>query len=452
MRKNIHPRIVLALLIFGLFLISCRKNDRDNFVNNDTKELSDYKFLNQELKKFANAFIPALKNNAAKNIIRNKAKEKFDEEYEVLILDIFKEPIITSLVSPLINKTLHTNLFKRSGEVLYPQIYIPRFQYLEDNSSRLEVDTTEEVVYVFYSGNAEVDSAQGDEIYPGYVLVDDEFIYYTMVDEDYANEHEVWVFSLNESPEYYRGTLPCEIDPCAPGCPESGPGCGGGGGGGGGQGDPDDDPTDEPAARNDFPDLGHNKINFRIQNMKVTINNESWLSGASEVAIRAKLVCHNGRHLGIPGSYPDQYSSDQYSKKIGKLIDKFKRKDVKDGIWHNALNYVMQTNWQNEVPSQDPVHFIYTIFERDKWPAYVNTDEFPGYGKRYALSSPISGELAPPDGFSLYYRAEKKNTGNYPYAKSHFINTLILVTADKYAGSGLVESQSGGIYFNTVLY
>jgi hypothetical protein len=54
---------------------------------------------------------------------------------------------------------------------------------------------------------------------------------------------------------------------------------------------------------------------------------------------------------------------------------------------------------------------------------------------------------------NLRYRSGGEDKGfNLPYARFHFTNTLILATANTYAGSGLVESNLGGIAFNTVMY
>lgn len=156
--------------------------------------------MHRSLKEFANDFTPVLNSKAARNIIREKARLKFDEEYEVLIKNLFDEPVIKSLVSPSVSEKLHNDLYKRSGLHIYPQIYIPTFQYLEDNGLMHRFDSTElPPVFVFYSGDPEVDSAQNNEVYPGYILVEGEFHFYTMVDEEYANENEVWVFSLNET-------------------------------------------------------------------------------------------------------------------------------------------------------------------------------------------------------------------------------------------------------------
>ena len=170
---------------------------------------------------------------------------------------------------------------------------------------------------------------------------------------------------------------------------------------------------------------------------------ESWFSGASEVAIKAKLICHNGRDLGLP--YPAikrEYSSDQYSNKLGKLIKKVKRKDVKDQTVLN-VDYPLQKKWQNYEPQQDAVHFMYVMFERDPWPAS------PWEIEKYSPTSPYFPNEPHPGKFSLWYRSSENYDPN-PYADYRFTNTLILATSVTYAGSGIV--QNSDIAFNTIIY
>ena len=452
MKNSAFHKFLLFSFVISLTITSCKKYDKLNPDLIKPEVQNDYKFLGDRLKQFAVEIAPVIKNNEARAVIVAKAKQKFDEEYEVLIKDLFTDSRIASLVSIDKSNKLHEDLLKRSGERLYPQIYIPHYQFIEDYPStkgssalRTEEDPfIEDPVLVFYSGNAEVDSANANEVWPGYKLVGGQLQFYIMVDEAYANEHEVWVFSLNETVNSQgRVPVPCDIDPCGVGCPLPPEGCGGGGGGGG-TGSPDDDPTDAPAPRVDFPDLGHNKINFKIQYMRLRdLTREHWIAGAAEVSIRAKLVCHNGRKEGVPGGEKWEYSSDQYSNLLGKLIKKIKRKQIKDQELL-TLNYPLQTNWQNEVGIQDPVHFIYTIFERDIFPSTKHIDV------RYALNSLITNETAPGP-FNLYYRSQDNNGQGSPYARYFFTNTTLLaITPQVWAGSGLVENAS--IAFNTVIY
>jgi hypothetical protein len=196
--------------------------------------------------------------------------------------------------------------------------------------------------------------------------------------------------------------------------------------------------------RKPFPEFNHNKINFKIEYIKVASHKESWLAGSSEVAIRAKLVCHNGREEGKFDGGQMEYTSDQYSNYRGQLIIKIKRKDIKKQKLFK-VDYSLQKNWQDEVPQQDPVHFIYVMFERDSWPAALNRDD------RYGLPSPYWEGSQPISSFPLWYRSGGKKQGNnYPYARKYFTNTLTLSAVDDYAGSGQVSNPD--LAFNTVIY
>jgi hypothetical protein len=453
MRNPAPLPVSLFILLLAMLLISCKKTGPVVSASEKTLETNDFKFLHTQLKQFATVFAAALKEKAGRDFITSKAKQKFDEEYEVLIKDLFKDKQINLLVPEKESRKLHDALFERSGEHLYPQIYIPRLQYLEDYPeerrnavSRTETETpAEDPVYVFYSGDPEADSASMNEIWPGYKLVNGQYQFFTMVDETYANEHEVWVFSLNETVNA-AGLLPvpCEVDPCAPGCPLSGsPDCGGGTGGGT-AGGPDDDPTDAPSRQILFPELGHNKINFKMTSMKVHQHKETWVAGASEVAIRAKLVCHNGRDMGVAGAARKEYSSDQYSNYLGKKIKKVKRKDIKDGI-RISLDYSLQTNWQNQIINQDPIHFFYVIFERDKWPATKNKNMIDVGTSMETL------ELSP-ETFPLWYRAGGSGAGyDSPYHQ-YFFSSFRRSWWDRGYPLNVNVNSPGVFEFSTVSY
>ena len=102
----------------------------------------------------------------------------------------------------------------------------------------------------------------------------------------------------------------------------------------------------------------------------------------------------------------------------------------------------MQTNWQNQDHNQDPVYFIYTIFERDIFPATEHRDN------RYVPTSLITNE-PPPGPFTLYWRSADKNGQGSAYAKYFFTNTGFLApTANEYCVHGLVENSL--VAFNTV--
>lgn len=265
-----------------------------------------------------------------------------------------------------------------------------------------------------------------------------------MVNERYANENEVWVISINESVNSEGKYLPEDSG-------DQGPGGGGNGGGGGNSGDIDNDPEDAPTKTNYFPivEPNGNNVNFKIQKMKVFNTKEHWVSGSSEVCIRAKLTCHNGRKLGAPqtqGAEPAQYTSDQFSNYLGKLIKKVKRKDIRNGTLLD-IQYSLQQNWLNNYEFRDPVNFDYTIFERDPWPAVLVKSTHYGRYSPFDIGYTYWG--GGPN-FNQWYRSSD-NVDNSPYIIGCFSgHYLVSISGNEFAPTGLVDN--GQIAFNTVQY
>ena len=386
--QKIKLTFVLAMI---LFIAGCKKTNNDIQANiSDVIPITSQSAAKQvayaetNLKKIGTEIAKLTKDPAFVSFIHNEVNKKFDQEYEVLIENLKKNPIWSSKLN---NKNLNEGLaaFKNiggsDGGNYFPQIYLPKFQHEEDNNinnvtsnNTSNVDGNE-ILYMFYGGNAEIDTTQERESFPAYIKdASDSLIYWGQVNEEYANTHEVWVFSLNELvPNQFRLALPAE--PCEF---ETGQLCGGGGGTGGGGGgtggggsNPDTDPT--ACSRTPHPDMGyHAPVNCKIENMSLRRHNESWLSGGSEVCIRAVLNCQNNRTYG--GAYPTanfQYQSNQESNYLGRLIQKFTRRQVNNGTILN-VNYPLQTAWPTNFPLSDPIFFDYVIFERDIWPTSLN--------------------------------------------------------------------------------
>lgn len=123
-------KIVLRTFYFAAFsivLASCKKTDRlEKPIAQETVK-SDFEFLNKNLRQFAKMMAPAIQSPTGREKIREMAKRKFDEEYEVLVKDLVADPTISPLVSIVESQNLHEDLRRRSQLHLYPQVYIPRF-------------------------------------------------------------------------------------------------------------------------------------------------------------------------------------------------------------------------------------------------------------------------------------------------------------------------------------
>jgi hypothetical protein len=458
---------LIIVLVCVSSILSCRKTDK-NFeepipiTSQSVQKQIDY--ASKHLKQITEGIALFAKDKDFVSFVHVETKKKFDDEYEVLIQDLQMNSTWKQKMNvPKINNAL--NAFKNiDGSNYYPQIYIPKFQHEEDMKEEknytppTENIISELIVYIYYSGDAEVDSSTNEnESYAGYVLDStNQLVYWGMVNEEYANDNEVWVISLNESvgnggnfcpPEYVNGGYQY--------CPESlyGYCCGGDNPPppppGGCNGDPDCDPTMFAPTTIPFPELGHNKVNFRITEMVVKDGKESWLAGKSEISIRAVLNCHNDRTIGSP--YPaitQRYKSDQTANYLGNLIRKYKRREINRGT-QVLVNYNLQTNWQNSNHLQDPVYFDYVIFERDIWPAPKQTRLRTGREDR--LQTP--GGIA--DSYYLDYRSggERYNDfRQYEYYQGGFFNTQFLplpYNAIYYDGAIITNNTIG---YKTVAY
>lgn len=460
-------KIIIALLCLSSFL-SCKKIDNSfedaaaPITSQSTQK--QIEFANKHLKQITEGIAVLAKDKDFVSFVQTEAKKKFDGEYEVLIQDLQKNSTWKQKMNmPLINIAL--NVFKNiDGSNYYPQIYIPKFQHEEDMKAENNYIPTNlidspEVVYIYYSGDSEVDSATNEnDSYAGYVLdsTTNQLVYWGMVNEEYANDNEVWIISLNESVGNGGNYCPPQlINGANQYCPESVNGCCGGGNPpppGGCNGDPNCDPT--ALSLTWHPDMGlHSPVNCKIDQMIVKNHKESWLAGASEVSIRAALNCHNnlelGRHRSIAGNM--QYKSDQNSNYLGKLIAKFKRREVKNST-AKYVQYSLQTNWPVQSYGSDPIWFDYLIFERDIWPATKNEQPYDNMpGRKDFLNPPFSDEFSPT--WHLTYRANHKNNTDwrYPYVIGGFSSNINVVFGqNQYFATGYVNNTD--ITFNTIGY
>jgi hypothetical protein len=430
---------IIASIIIGT--IGCRKTDQ-NFKNEITIEnkvpitqqsiKNQIKFAEDRFKEIGIELAKLSKEKEFRRFIHNEVRKKFDGEYEVLIQDLQKDPIWGSRLStPTINNAL--NAFKNiNGNSYYPHIYIPRLLKEEKNLNARETDdyVTEDdpPTYTFYGGDdPEVEtyaSSYTNLTYPGYALnTSSQLEYVGQIDEAYADENEVWVLAINESVDDHAQLLANSGDgTVAPSCT-----------------DVDCDLAENSSNTPIFDNsAGHATVNCKIVDMVIKDPKEGWVSGAAEVSIRAKLSCYNDRERGMPD--PAQtlhYRSNQYSNLLGKLIRKFKRKEIKHQDIIN-VNYTLQTDWPNGFPLIDPIYFDYVIFERDAWPAASRPNT------RYGRSDQLNTSLPNADNWEQKYRSDEKNgyTWHFPYSVGSFVNsTFFSPYPSQYYYTGYVNNS-----------
>lgn len=429
-------QLLLLQLIFIVVFTGCKKTENSFEKHEGKNEILNKSYAEQvqyaeaNLKQIGKEIARLTTNPEFVNFVHESVTKKFDDEYEVLIKDIkndyrWKERLNTTTV----NKAL--DAFKNlDGSNFYPQIYIPKFQAMEDdgislstaNSVASSSQLVVPIIHVFYAGEAEVDSSNGDEVMPGYITdANGNLVYWGMVDSAYANNNEVWVYSLNESVNNAGGSCPPQefngVNFVNPDCE---PGGGGDGGGTGGGEQPctgvDCDEFELPSNTPVFPELGHAKTNFKIEKMTIKDPKESWLSGAAEVSIRAKLHCHNNREEGkVSPAAEAHYRSKQYSNLLGKLIKKFKRKEIKNQT-QVYVNYAVEYDWQYSNFTTDPIYCDFVLFERDAWPAKKNLRNVSGRNDLFQSPSVTT------DPWKQNYRSAFKayETKHYPYREGTF--------------------------------
>lgn len=432
-------KLIIALLCLSSN-ISCRKTDKtfeEAIPITSQSAQNQIEYANKQLRQITEGIAVLAKDKDFVSFVQTEAKKKFDGEYEVLIQNLQRNSAWKQKMNlPMINDAL--NAFKNiDGANSYPQIYIPKFQHEEDMKEEKNYTSSasnaeeEQIVYIYYSGDSEVDSSTNEnDSYAGYVFdsTTNQLVYWGMVNEEYANDNEVWVISINESvgnggnycpPEFVNGAnqyCPESVNGCCTNPPPPPPP-------GGCNGDPNCDPTMFAPTTIPFPDLGHNKVRFKIDQMVVKDGKESWLAGKSEIAIRAVLHCHNDRELGqVEPAKTQSYESKQTSNYLGKVIRKFSRREIRRGTQVNP-DYLLEDNWQNSNYLTDPVYFDYVIFERDIWPA----------PKQVRLRTGREDKLQLPGSFADSYRLDYRSGGEryndfrqYEYYQGGFFNTQSL--------------------------
>jgi hypothetical protein len=379
-----RSKVLLSMLLIAMFFGACKK---DNSLDVQVPEASivtksaaeQVKYAEVNLKKIANTVGKLTQNPEFVNFVHTEVAKKRDGQFEVLITRLLKSPIW----GPQLNtKELNEGLeaFKNlQGTDYYPQIYIPKMQNDEENQATnftASNNTTgsEDVKVIVYGG--EVAGVPEDAPHPSYSVDDDGLLIpFQDIDEPYASENEVWIFSINEVITT-NGLLALPTGDCGPNSSEY-PECtyGGGGGGGSSSSSNEDDP-EELSFRATHPAMNlNNPVNFKIENMLVKHHKENWLGGYSEIHIRAALNTINGRHEGVPTDDYWQYKTDQdvsTGKLRGKKVAYFSWKDVENSK-NKAINVNMQSGWPTSVLASDPVYFDYVIFEMDNWPATIQT-------------------------------------------------------------------------------
>jgi len=219
-----------------------------------------------------------------------------------------------------------SNAFKNiEEENFYPQVYIPFYEELKENKTNTNsrtLSTDKNPTIVVYTGD------ESQEVYEGFTLDEQGNLKELgrTIDEEYAQNNEVWVISLSET----------VFGDC-------------------------EDPTVACQGTGDTSSTGRvqSSPNAILANIMIRCNKESWAAGASEVHI-ITMFSNYGMNSGsenveVYGGRPNQ----------GGRIFKFSRKDVRKRR-NKGVQFPILNNWDNRAPNTDYANYV--IFEYDAFP------------------------------------------------------------------------------------
>lgn len=332
-------RLIAFALAIGLLFTACQ----ENFEFEKTEQLIEFQsyenqiiFTQGNLNTLGMAALSIADDPEFREIVYKEIEKQFDGDYNVLFETLSQ--VQTSDQSTIgarmaatskIDEKLYLAMeaFKSiEGKDYYPQIYIPFYEELKEKkvSSNAKVLSPEnEPVIVLFTGDDSQDA------YPGYQLNEGGELEVTgfMVDEEYAQNNEVWVISLNER---YFG-------------------------------------------ENDSSSEANGSINGRtksspsaiVDQIKIKCHKESWAAGASEVNILTLFSNWGATVLNL-----NVYGHGVYE---GGQIYKFSRKDVRKQR-NKDVNFYILNDWDDRAP--DMPYGNYVIFEYDTWPTGRKTAEW----------------------------------------------------------------------------
>lgn len=332
-------RLIAFALAIGLLFTVCE----ENFEFEKTEQLIEFQsyenqiiFTQGNLNTLGMAALSIADDPEFREIVYKEIEKQFDGDYNVLFETLSQ--VQTSDQSTIgarmaatseIDEKLYLAMeaFKNiEGIDYFPQIYIPFYEELKEKkvSSNAKVLSPEnEPVIVLFTGD------DSQDVYPGYQLNESGELEETgfMIDEEFAQNNEVWVISLNER---YFG-------------------------------------------ENDSSSETNGSINGRtksspsaiVDQIKIKCHKESWAAGASEVNILTLFSNWGATVLDL-----NVYGNGVYE---GGEIYKFSRKDVRKQN-NKDVNFYILNDWDDRAP--DMPYGNYVIFEYDTWPTGRKTAEW----------------------------------------------------------------------------
>lgn len=186
-------------------LLSCSKQPAINLTDNTTSENQ----AREDLKVVLTDLLSVAQNPSFRALVYSECAKQMYGDYYVRISELLDNPKAKELIPNDISKTIQLKLadLKRLGK-RNPILFYPSVETKEDNiklSTKNQRSSSSEVIPEL---NQPVgvygDEANPKDIYPGYVLDDNDHLnYFRDIDENFAWENDIWVIGYEEncSPE-----------------------------------------------------------------------------------------------------------------------------------------------------------------------------------------------------------------------------------------------------------
>ncbi|MFN4285108.1 MAG: hypothetical protein ACK4E8_04000 [Lacibacter sp.] len=344
--------------------------------------------------------------------VHSEVRQLRTGDYEVLIKTLLGHPEFGSKLQTKELLAGYEAFQELEGENWEPQISIPRFEYLDDQSRNQPLSSDLEFIpepyFVITDGNEDVPAL------PGYILNDSGFLEQVsglLIDSAFAQIYEVWVLSLNENVVY--GTYEYETNW--------------------------NQSTPPPA----WPPVNTGSVTTAfIQNMTIRHRKESYFFNRDDVHILRMSSWYHPESLNPITNQFERWNSftKGVKKKVytesgqqatvcklnghGTLIRKFTTREINNRTSIN-VNFDYFKDWSGNGRSRQQASYgndcraryneisgnilYYVIFEFDAWPAPLRT-------VRIFNPSPLSGQE-----FEFSYRCWQSS----PYSSGYVRHSAI---------------------------
>ncbi|WP_128546990.1 hypothetical protein [Larkinella soli] len=329
---------------FSFLLSACKEPaviETSKEIVNAEKRIEDpHNYTRENLSKIGRGVMFSIsRNEALKSLLYQEIEKQFDGDYNVLIETLEKTNSLFKLKNNIelannspMGRTSGDDVLKAfegiEGNTYFPQVYIPFYENLKKKGKI----NKESPVLVAYDG---ITKEEED----GYVLNKKTRNFEKLpfrINEEYAKDHEVWVFSVNDRVDGNKE-------------------------------------KSKSAAKLRAVE------SLYLERMNVKVAKEGWQSGKSDINIIAYCTNQNGEHPWYPGAFYVK-TLNLYSG-FGGQIDTWSRQYLGSmRFYGHKIWFVDDVSKKYEFggnyTTDDLSHLYYVIYEQDNWPESIKTRRF----------------------------------------------------------------------------